>query len=155
MRRISIAGVLVGGVVDIIATNLLAIPVIFAAADMANADLAGAARDQVVPLIMGVLRDHPVLYIAGFVGGAMASVLGGYVAARMAKRGYLLNGALSAYLCIGSSIYALVTGRGGAIPLWQHIAFLPLSPALGALGGYIVAKRGDRADMMAAEAMAG
>jgi hypothetical protein len=155
MRRISMAGVLVGGVVDIVATNVLAIPVIFAAADMANADLTGAARDQIVPIITGVLRDHPVLYIAGFVGGAMASVLGGYVAARMAKRGHLWNGALSSYLCIGSSIYALVTGAGGTIPLWQHIAFLPLSPTLGALGGYIAAKRGDRVEIEAAEAMAG
>ncbi|HET7552533.1 MAG TPA: hypothetical protein VFK04_14680 [Gemmatimonadaceae bacterium] len=155
MRRISIAGVLAGGVVDIIATNVLAIPVIFAAADMANADLAGAARNQVVPILMGVLRNHPVLYIAGFVGGAMASVLGGYVAARIAKRGHLWNGALSSYLCIGSSIYALATGTGGTIPLWQHIAFLPLSPALGALGGYIVAKRGASHEMKPAEAMAG
>jgi hypothetical protein len=155
MRRISIAGVLVGGVVDIIATNILAIPVIFAAADMANADLAGAARDQVGRILIGVLRDHPVLYIAGFVGGALASVLGGYVAARMAKRGYLLNGALSAYLCIGSSIYALVTGTGGTVPVWQHIEFLPLSPALGALGGYIVAKRGTSDEVMVVEATAG
>ncbi len=148
------AGVLVGGVVDLIATNILAIPVIFAAADLANADLAGAARDQIVPIITGVLRDHPVLYIAGFVAGALASVLGGYVAARMAKRGHLWNGALSSYLCIGSSIYALVTGAGGTIPLWQHIAFLPLSPALGALGGYIAAKREEHGDLRVVEATA-
>jgi hypothetical protein len=89
------------------------------------------------------------------VGGAMASVLGGYVAARIAKRGHMWNGALSSYLCIGSSIYALGTGAGGTIPLWQHIAFLPLSPALGALGGYIVAKRGASHEMKPAEAMAG
>ena len=155
MRRISIPGVLVGGVVDIIATNLLMIPVAFAAADMASGNFAGVAREQAGAIIIGVMRDNPVLYVAAFVGGALASVVGGYVAARIAKRGYLLNGALSAYLCIGSSIYALVMGRGGTTPLWQHIAFLPLSPALGALGGYIVAKRGDLADIKPVEAMAG
>jgi hypothetical protein len=75
------------------------------------------------------------------------------VAARMAKRSYLLNGALSAYLCVGSSIYALVTGHGGTIPLWQHIAFLPLSPALGALGGWIVATRGEAGESPMVEAV--
>lgn len=88
------------------------------------------ARDGEYPASCeGRLHSIIVLYIAGFVGGAMASVLGGYVAARIAKRGHLWNGALSSYLCIGSSIYALVSGAGGTIPLWQHIAFLPSSPA--------------------------
>ena len=155
MRKISIPGVLVGGVVDIIATNLLMIPVIFAAADVADADLAGIAREQVGPMLLGVVRDNPSLFLAGCLGGAAASVLGGYVAARIAKRSYLWNGALSAYLCIGSSIYALVTGQGGTIPLWQHIAFLPLSPALGMLGGYIVAKRGDSGEVEMVEATVG
>jgi hypothetical protein len=155
MRKISIVGVLVGGVVDIIVTNILMIPVFFVAAGMAGSELAGAAREQVTPIIIGVLRDHPALYAAGFVGGVLASILGGYVAARIAKRNFLLNGALSAYLCIGSGIYAMVTGAGGTIPLWQHIVFLPLSPALGALGGYIVARRHDRGEARMVEATVG
>ncbi|HEY9480123.1 MAG TPA: hypothetical protein VIP79_08525 [Gemmatimonadaceae bacterium] len=150
MRKISIPGVLVGGVVDIIATNLLMIPVVFAAADMA--DLTSVAREQAAPIIMGALHAHPTLLLSAFLGGAAASVLGGYVAARIAKRSYLWNGALSAYLCVGSSIYALLTGHGGSIPLWQHIAFLPLSPALGALGGWIVATRGEAGEPSMVEA---
>jgi hypothetical protein len=66
----------------------------------------------------------------------MCSVLGGYVAARIAKRGELLNGALSAYLCIGVGVYGMIAGHS-AIPLWQHLVAFVGSPILGALGGYL------------------
>lgn len=41
--------------------------------------------------------------------GALCSVLGGYVAARLAARSELVNGALSAFLCIAFGLYALAT----------------------------------------------
>jgi hypothetical protein len=63
-------------------------------------------------------------------------VLGGYVSARIAKHDELLNGALSSILCVGSGMYAVVSGSA-ADDLLMHLFFLPLSPALGALGGFL------------------
>jgi len=48
----------------------------------------------------------------------------------------VLNGALSSILCVGSRVYTVIN-LNSAGPLWLHLAFLPLSPALGALGGYL------------------
>ena len=63
-------------------------------------------------------------------------MLGGYVSARIAKHAEVLNGALSSILCVGSGVYAVIN-LGSAGSLWLHLALLPLSPALGALGGYL------------------
>jgi fructose-specific phosphotransferase system IIC component len=68
--------------------------------------------------------------------GMLCSILGGFVAARIAKRGALLNGALSAFLCVGFGVYALVSKTNTVSP-WMHAAGFLLSPALGALGGYL------------------
>lgn len=140
MQKISIPAMLAGGIVDVVVTNALMIPVVIAAAH--RIDLAGVASGDVAPLVMDVMRNDPSLFLASFLGWAAASVLGGYLAARIAGRSYLLNGALSAYLSVATSLYALASWQGGTMPLWQHMAFLPLSPALGALGGYIVERRG-------------
>jgi hypothetical protein len=63
-------------------------------------------------------------------------VLGGYVSARIAKHDELLNGALSSILCVGGGMYAVISGSA-ADDLWMHLVFLPLSPALGTLGGFL------------------
>lgn len=72
--------------------------------------------------------------------GAACSVLGGYVSARIARHDELLNGALSSLLCVGSGMYAVISG-GAADDLWMHLVFVRLNPALGALGGYLQSRR--------------
>ena len=75
--------------------------------------------------------------------GALCSVLGGYVSARIAKHHEILNGALSSILCIGFGVYALFSGSA-ADQVGLHLVFLPLSPALGAFGGYLSSRRNAR-----------
>lgn len=151
MRKISLPGMLVGGVADIVVTNALMIPVIIAAAH--RLDVASVASERVTPLVMDMMRGDPSLLVASFLGWSAASVLGGYLAATIAKRSYVWNGALSAYLSVATSLYALVMHEGGTMPLWQHLAFVPLSPAFGALGGWIVARRGEGGRVEAIEAI--
>jgi hypothetical protein len=134
MRRISLKGVLVGGVVDIVATAVALIPLIAVA--MACVDAAALPEAQRTGALLEVLNATPALFAAGLLLGSLCSVLGGYVAARIAGRAEVLNGALSAFLCLGFSLYALTTGDGAASPA-QHVAYIALSPALGALGGYL------------------
>ncbi len=70
------------------------------------------------------------------VAGVLASVFGGYVAARLAKHDELLNGALSAYLCVSFGVFALATMHNHD-HLLLEILMLPVSPCLGLLGGYL------------------
>jgi len=127
MNRVSFEGVAIGNVVDILPTNVVMVPVI-----ICGLYLLGAGSDPTAA--MEILRKTPAYLAASSLLGGLCSILGGYVSARIAKRDDLLNGALSSVLCVGLGVYALVHG---ASPLWLHLLFLPLSPALGALGGYL------------------
>jgi hypothetical protein len=89
--------------------------------------------------LKGVQRT-PSLYFTQLALGALASVLGGYVAARLAKRGAVLNGALSAFLCVGFGVYAMFT-KPDAMGPWAHVGFLVVSPMLGAVGGWLWERR--------------
>jgi len=132
MKSRPIVGVLVGGVVDIVATNLFALPVVLYA--MAKFQVFGSPdAAHKLPLLMG---GDPALFATMSVLGATASALGGYTAAWIARRNELLVGALSAYLCASFGIAALIHDTSGT-PLVQHLAGFLLSPALGLLGGYV------------------
>jgi hypothetical protein len=62
--------------------------------------------------------------------------LGGYISARIAKHDEILNGALAAWLCVGSGIYGMITQFSSG-SRWEHLAALIFSPLLAALGGYL------------------
>jgi hypothetical protein len=55
------------------------------------------------------------------IGGCLCSILGGYVAAWLAKHDELLNGALSAWLCIAFGIAAFGASVRGGTPVWEVI----------------------------------
>ena len=134
MRRISILGVAVGGTVDIVATNLTAVPVIIYAS--AQIGLLEIPQAQQSAALMAYLKGNFALYAALTILGCLCSILGGYVAALIARRAEILNGAASAFLCVGLGIWSMVQGTE-QVPTWLHILLLPLSPVLGALGGYL------------------
>jgi len=138
MRRISILGVAVGGIVDIVATNVAALPIVIYAST--QIDLLAIPQAQQTAALMAYLKGNFALYATLTVLGCLCSVLGGYVAALIAKRAELLNGACSAFLCVGLGIWTMVQGNE-QVPTWLHILLLPLSPVLGALGGYVRARQ--------------
>jgi hypothetical protein len=138
MSQVSLKGVVLGGIVDIVATNIAAIPLVVLAAARSNA--MSLPQEQQTAAVVETLQNTPSLYFTQLVLGALCSILGGYVAARIAKRSPLLNGALSAFLCVGFGLYAFAT-KADAIGPWAHAGFLLGSPAFGALGGYLYARR--------------
>jgi hypothetical protein len=134
MERISLKGVLIGNIADIVSSNvigfLLAAFILFSSASSGLAD--GSA--------IQVLMASSYYKASAIIFGALCSVLGGYVSARTAKHDDVLNGALSSVLCIGLGVYALF--RGSAVGhLGLHLALLPVSVVLGALGGYLSSRR--------------
>lgn len=144
IKDVSPKAVLAGAVTDIVATNVAMIPVaIFA---FAQVRIPRASSAQQTAAFAATLSDNAWLYLAAMVLGCAASVLGGSVAARIARRAPLLNGMLSSVACVGFGIYGAIRHPGSA-PAWQHAAFFILSPCLGALGGAIWRRRAERVEV--------
>ncbi len=128
MKHVSFKGVAIGNVVDIVASNVVAVPVMIYVLASARVELSdhGAVTD--------LLKTSSVFLAASSILGGLCSVPGGYVSARVGKHDEVLNGALASILCVALGVYAVANGTGR---LWLHVLYLPLSPALAALGGYL------------------
>jgi len=132
--KISLKGVLIGGVVDVLSSSLLGIPLAIYA--VSKVDLAHTTKDQIASAFAAVSNATPWLYATQLLRGLTCSVLGGYVAARLAKHDELLNGALSAFLCVALGIYAIVSGKDSHA-LWVQILMFISAPVCGFFGGYL------------------
>ena len=142
MKKVSLKGVVVGSILDIVATNIVMIPLaVYVTSTLIKA---GAARDGLATAVMATINSNPVYFIASQLLGAACSVLGGYVAAKVAKHDEIVNGALAAILCVGSGIYSYASGTSPT-PLWQHIIYWMVSPSLTAFGGYLCLRRTQKA----------
>jgi hypothetical protein len=135
MRKLSLIGVLIGGITDIVATNILALPII-GYVMLTHADLAHLPSNQVAPAIVTALHASNPLNVLQILVGSVCSILGGYVGARVAKHDELLNGALTSVLCLAFGIYSLSGGSRSTSISLSLMSFVA-SPALGILGGYL------------------
>lgn len=126
-------GVLVGGVSDIVATNILTLPLFVYIASVSDLSSTSTGAG---PAVFGALQASAGLQAVAWMLGLVATILGGYVAALIARSAHVGSGALSSWLCVASGVYGMVAGVGGG-PLWQHILAFILSPTFGALGGYL------------------
>lgn len=134
--KISVLAVAIGGISDVVLSTLLAIPVIIYV--MIKYDLLHAPHGAAA--IASTIGSSAWLYGLQLIVGMAGSVLGGYIAARLAKHNELLNGLLSSFLCITIGVYSALSGKNSHPILWQ--TFLLISaPALALLGGYLSQKR--------------
>jgi MFS family permease len=141
MKKVSIKAVVLAGIFDVVLTNLLAIPVLVI--DGIRIEIWKLPKNQQAQAMLDAFQSNSGIYTAGLILGALASIIAGYIAARIARREPLLNGALSAWLCVASGVYAMVQPNS-PLPVWAHLLFLPLSPAFGAIGGYWWMERASR-----------
>jgi hypothetical protein len=133
LSGLSIKGVILGGIADVVATNVATVPLLAIAA--ARANLMALPRAEQTAALATLMHSSPGLQASSMAVGSLCSVLGGYVAARIAGRSEVLNGALSAYLCTAFGIAGLFLPL--EMPLWEHLAGFLLAPALGAAGGWL------------------
>ena len=82
------------------------------------------------------MHQTPPVYALQLLMGAATTVLGGYVAARIARHHETLNGLLASWACIAVGVYSMTSGKG-TDPVAVQVLLLLLSPALGALGGWL------------------
>jgi uncharacterized membrane protein YfcA len=109
MSKVSVKGVLIGGIVDIVTSVVLGLP--FALYAMLKVDLSHTPNAQASAAVTAAIHANVPLYVAQLLVGLACSVLGGYVAAWLAKHDELLNGGLSSVLCVAGGIYVLATGK--------------------------------------------
>ncbi|HET8650571.1 MAG TPA: hypothetical protein VFL95_11050 [Gemmatimonadales bacterium] len=134
MGRVSVKGVLIGGILDIFATFVLAIPLM--AIVMVQLHFTDIPEAERTAALAKAIAPGSWYYLIGLGLGSLCSILAGYVAARIARHDELLNGAFSAWLCVLLGLYGWDSGTH-ATTIAAHGGWLVLSPILGALGGYI------------------
>lgn len=134
MRKISIGGILLGGITDIVSTFVLGLPTGLVA--LSRLDYAHIPQERLHGAIAAALAA-PSVFAAQTFAGLIGSFLGGVVAAGVARRNELLNGALSAVLCISLGIVVLITGHN-QYPLWLDMLGMVAGPAAGLAGGSAV-----------------
>ncbi len=134
MGKVSFKGVFVGGITDIVATNVLAVPLIVYV--IAAFGLSHLPPGRMSVEIMAAIHDHWPLRLVQAATGVGCSILGGYVAARLAKHDELLNGVLSSFLCVAIGIYSIALGyEAGSLPM--AVVTLFSSAVFALLGGYL------------------
>jgi hypothetical protein len=138
--RVSIKGAVIGGIVDVVASSILGVPLAMFA--MARVNASHLPPDQASAAVMALIHADPGLRAAQFLLGGLCSVFGGYLAAWIAKHDEVLNGAGSSFLCVALGVYPLIAGTTAVDTV--HIVLLVVSPALGALGGYLRSLRSSR-----------
>lgn len=131
--KFSIKGVVIGGVADVVLSGLLGIP--FTIYVIANMGLSSQPKDQLSAAVIGAIHNSPGLYAIQLFIGLVSSVIGGYIAARIAKRDEFMNGVLASWLCVGIGVYSLVTGKDSQ-PLPVHLGLIAITPLCYVLGAF-------------------
>jgi ABC-type antimicrobial peptide transport system permease subunit len=133
MNRISVKAVVVGGITDIVATVILPLPLIVY---LIATEVTGTSKEPLQAAVMTAIRANPLLYGLESLISLACSVLGGYVAARVAKRDELLNGSLASFLPVTLGVYSLATSKDSG-PLLLPVLLLIASPLCSRLGGHL------------------
>jgi hypothetical protein len=131
MNKISIKGVVVGGVTDILATMVLTLPLVV----YAISELTDTLKEPLQAAVTTIIEANPLLYALESVIELACSVLGGYVAARVAKHDELLNGLLASSLPVVLGAYSLTTASESG-PLLLSILLIA-SPLCSGFGGHL------------------
>lgn len=129
-KKISVKGVVVGALVDVVGTNIWFVVLVFYLASKYQIYLLPQA--QQMNQLKHLMVQDPVLNVLNLLIGGGFSVVGGYIAARIAKRNELLNGALSSFLCLLFALFAITKA-----PVSQILIGIFANPLLGFVGGYL------------------
>jgi hypothetical protein len=130
MRKLSIKGIIVGGIIDVLTTAILVfLSVAYVRVKLGLTHTSPSA-------VTTALHANTSLHVFQFLVGMACSVLGGYIGARIARHDELLNGTLTSFLCLALGLYVFAEGRVSGSPLLLLVE-LVASPGLGLLGGYL------------------
>jgi len=133
-RRISIVGVIAGGTVDLLLTGLAFTPLRLYAIRVAG--LQKTPSEELARAVTIAIHSRPELYAIALVVGTLCTVLGGYVAARIAKRDPALNGFFAALFSVLAVAFAATSGKDPT-GLFERFLMECLTLAAGLCGGLL------------------
>jgi hypothetical protein len=125
MRGLSVAAIVLGGVVDVLLSSGLGMLLVFQA--FYTRGFNHVPKEQLQGAISSLMHGDAKLYVTQTAIGLGASVIGGFVAASIAKQRRLLNGVLASWLCIGIGIVSILR-RDDATPAAIHAALIAATP---------------------------
>ncbi len=132
--KVSKKAVIIGALVNIVGTNIWGVVMITYVVSAYG--LSGVPANELKDALTSVIEGSVPLKSLNWIVGGAFSVLGGYVAARIAKQHVLLNAALSSFLCVAFVLYGILSGAASANILLAIFA-LPVNVFLSWLGGLI------------------
>jgi hypothetical protein len=138
MKKIHPKAIVVGGVTDVVLSMLVGIP--FTNYVIESRGLSELPAGEVTPAVLAAVQSSVGLSLLQFATGFSCSMLGGYVAAALARSHEILNGALASWLCIGLGIYMLLSGALGDLH-WQYIVSVVATPLCYWAGAYFWLRR--------------
>jgi hypothetical protein len=127
-------GIVIGGMTDI-ATSMLIyfVLAVIVAVRLAPLNLPQEGQGAAV---MSAMRASRSVSAASWILSYAATLLGGYVAARLSRSHEVRVGALSSWTCLAVGVYVLSSGSS-RMPLWQLLLVVASTPFVAALGGYL------------------
>jgi hypothetical protein len=137
MRGISLLAVIVGGVVDVALSSILGL--LLGVYIITTRGWTHIPAEQLSRAVVAVMHEDPLLYAAQLAIGYGCSVLGGFVAASMAKRRKLYNGLLASWLCVLIGLFSQLPDFRLASLAWRF-ATITLTPLCYLAGAYIRVK---------------
>ena len=133
--KISVNAILIGALADHIVSLLVgAISIIYLIVKYRP-----PLTTETLPVTLNLFFSDPVLLTMSLILGGFADILGGYVAAKIAKQNYLLNAFLTSFLCV-----LLNLSESDKIPFMFTLIGVIGTPILTTIGGYIYSVRSRR-----------
>jgi hypothetical protein len=141
MRFRSWVGIVIGGITDV-ATSVMIyfVLAVIVAMQLAPTNLSPEGQGSAVMTTMST--SHSVS-AASWVLSYCATLLGGYVAARISRSHEVRVGALSSWTCLAVGVYAMMSGTS-RMPIWQLLLVVASTPFVAALGGYLWLRQAER-----------
>jgi hypothetical protein len=137
MWSISIKGIIVGHLFSMAASFLVGIALIIAYA--APHEIENFER------LAEILNSGSALAV-NLVLSALIGIGAGYVAARVAGKGELINGALSSLGYVAAGLYSIATAPAERLPIYDTVD-IATAPLLGLLGGYLCLRQRRRVQL--------
>lgn len=130
---ISLAAVLAGAVTDFFVTNVVL--AIFANMVAVGYNVTNARPDWAEYVVLNAIRGNPALFATQTLLGIACSILGGYVAARIAGEDEIENAFAASLISVALNVYIMVAGDHSELPL--NIFFTLITPLFYRLGAQI------------------
>jgi hypothetical protein len=131
MRGISILAIVVGAAADLVLTIVLS--TLLGVWVYATTDLSHLPREQAQAALAAAMTGPTAPHIAQLFLGFACSVLGGFIAAALARERHLLNSVLAGLLITVLNIFLILRGVNG--PTALELLLMVLSFACYPLGG--------------------